>query len=325
MENLQERLSKTVELIEQEIVRSLPRGKVENLHDAIRYAMGSKGKRLRPFLCIETVRLLGADVKKALPFAASCEFMHNWLLVHDDVLDGDEVRRNQPTVWKKFGVACAINAGDLMAHETLELVLNSDLGQEKILKLVRLIVQTVTETIEGQTTQENFKKSDRFDEKEYDTVALKKTGYYLACPIIGAAIIAGATKETTGSLFEYSKNIGVAFQIVDDIIDLTAEKGRDIGSDIKGGEKTPMILHLLRICNAKEKEKVLKILKKSIDDTTKEDISFVSGLFEQYGSITYAKEKSQEFAKKAKEALSQEVPENVRDFLNEFADFVVKV
>lgn len=325
MENFQERFSKTTELIEQEIVRSLPKGKVENLYDAIRYSMESKGKRLRPFICVEVARLLGSDVTDVLPFAVSCEFMHNWLLMHDDILDGDEIRRNQPSVWKKFGVAPALNAGDLMAHETFGLVLDSDLEQDKVLKLVKLIVKTITETIEGQTIEANFRDSDRFDEKEYETVALKKTGYYLACPVVGAAIIAGSTKEITESLLEYGKNVGVAFQIIDDVIDLTTKKGREIGSDIKEGKKTPMVLHLLRNCSPQEKQQVLDILKKLGEETTRDDISFVAGLFEQYGSTEYAKKKSQEFAKRAKDALVAEVPENVRDFLNEFADFVVKV
>ena len=141
---------------------------------------------------------------------------------------------------------------------------------------------------------------------------------------MGAGIIAGAKKEVIDSIYDYGKNLGIAFQIIDDVIDLTTEKGRDIGSDIKEGKKTPMVLHLFRNCTPEEKQRVLDILKKPGDRTTKDDISFVIGLFERYGSITYAKKKSQEFVKKAKDALVAEVPKTLRDFLNEFADFITQ-
>lgn len=324
MENFQDRVKKTTALIEKEIGRLTPKGKVPNLYDAIRYAMASKGKRLRPFLCVEVSRLLGCDTKKSLPFAVSCEVMHNWLLVHDDIEDGDEIRRNKPTVWKKFGVAHAINAGDLMAHEVFEIILNAQLESDQKIRLMKLVVDTITETIEGQTIEVNFRDSKRFDEREYVQVAMKKTGYYLACPLVGAAIIVDAPKALYNSFFEYGKNIGIAFQIVDDIIDLTPKKGRDAGSDIKEGKKTLMMLHALRSSTPGEKKKLLQILRKPREKTSTQDILYAKNIFEKYGSVTYAEDKSVRFVEKAKVSLSKDVPEAVRDFLEEFADFVVQ-
>lgn len=318
----EERFLKTAPLIEQEIVRFMPKGSIANLYDGVEHAMTSKGKRLRPFLCVETARLLGSE--KAIPFAAACEVMHNWLLVHDDIQDGDEIRREKPTVWKKFGIAHAINVGDIMANEVFEIILRSDVEKQKVLELIELTIKTVRETVEGQSIELNATNSENFNEKEYITVAMKKTGYYLACPMIGAAIIAGAGKGITSSLLEYGKNAGTAFQIIDDIIDLTPEKGRDAGSDIKGGKKTLMVLHLLKNCSGKEEQRVLDILKKPREETTTDDISYIKELFEEYGSISYATEKSREFTQKAKESISKEVPDNLKSFLHEFADFIVQ-
>jgi len=321
MEKLEERLEKSKKLIEKEIARYTPKG---NLYDAVRYSLESGGKKLRPFLCIESGRLLNCDTKKALPFAIACEFMHNWLLVHDDIEDGDEIRRNKPTVWKKFGVAHAINAGDIMAHKVFEIILNSNLPKEKILKLIELVLKVATETYEGQTLEFNFKNNQEVSEENYIKIAMKKTGYYLACPMLGAAIIAGSNKKVLTSLLEYGENIGIVFQITDDIIDLTTGKGRlEIGCDIKEGKKTLMVLHALRNCNLKERQKILKILRKPREKTTLKDILYVKTIFKKYNSIEYGNSKAIEFAEKAKKS-TRNLPENLRDFLEEFVNYVVQ-
>lgn len=318
----EERFLKVAPIIEEEISNHIPKGNVANLYDGVAHAMASKGARLRPFICVEVARLLGSE--KAIHFAIASEFMHNWLLVHDDIIDKDEIRREQPTVWKKFGVEHAINAGDLIANEVFEIILKSDIEKEKIIELVALAVKTVRETLEGQSIQENFKESDSLNENDYITVAMKKTGYYLACPMIGGAIIAGANKEIINSLLEFGKNAGTAFQIMDDIIDLTPAKRREEGSDIRAGEKTLIVLHLLKIADKKEKKKVLDILKKPGDRTTKKDVVYIKELFKKYGSIEYAKERSEEYIEKAKLSIPKDAPEGLKDFLKEFANFIAK-
>lgn len=318
----EERFLKVSPIIEEEIPNYIPKGSVANLHDGVAHAMASKGKRLRPFLCVETASLLGS--KKAIPFAIASEFIHNWLLVHDDIMDGDEIRREQPTVWKKFGVDHAINVGDLMANEVFKIILKSDIDKEKIIELIELTVKTIRETLEGQSIEINFKESDSLNEDEYITVAMKKTGYYLACPMVGGAIIAGAKKEIVNSLLEYGKNAGTAFQIMDDIIDLTPAKRREEGSDIREGKKTLMILHVLKNGNDKEKNKVLGILEKPGEKTTEKDVLYIKELFEKYGSVEYAKERSREYIEKAKGSISKESPSNLKSFLREFADFITQ-
>ena len=239
-----------------------------------------------------------------------------------DIQDGDEIRRGKPTVWKKFGIAHAINVGDLMANEVFDIILHSDIEKEKIVELTQLTVKTIRETVEGQSIDLNFIAREDLSEQEYLILITKKTGYYFACPMVGAAIIAGADKSISNSLLEYGKNAGVAFQIIDDIIDLTSKKEREEGSDIREGKKTLMVLHVLRNCTPQEKQKILDILKKPRSKTTQGDVSYVKEMFERYGSVSYAKEKSREFVKNAKVSIAKEVPDNLRDFLQEFADFI---
>jgi len=324
MNNFEKKLEKSKKLIERQIYRYLPKTRIANLSDGIRYSMLSGGKRIRPFLCIETCRLLNSDQKKALPFAIACEFLHNWILIHDDIEDGDVKRRNKFTIWKKFGLPHAINIGDMMAHDVFEIILNSKLEEEKILKLIKLIVKVVKETCEGQTLEINLRKIRRIDENQYVKIAKKKTGYYFACPMIGGAIIAGASKDIQDSLLQYGKNIGVAFQIVDDIIDLTLGKGRgEIGCDIREGKKTLMVLHTLKKCSSLEKKKILTILEKPRDEKKVGDILAVKKLFEKYNSIEYAHKKSMEFARKAKKSLKG-LPINLGHFLEGFTDYIIQ-
>src|SRR3989338_3483368 len=120
-----ERLSKEkAHLIDREIDAVFD-GNLPNLHDAIRYHMGAGGKRLRPLLAILTYEALGRADNKILPFAAACEIFHNWCLVHDDIEDGDLVRRDQPALWVKYGLAHGVNVGDYMEHKVFELILRS--------------------------------------------------------------------------------------------------------------------------------------------------------------------------------------------------------
>lgn len=210
-----------------------------------------------------------------------------------------------------------------MAHEVFEIILDSDISREKILKLIALTLKAAIEAGEGQALEFNFKDSESIDEQEYVTIAMKKTSYIIACPLIGGSIIADGD-NIQDLLLEYSKNLGVAFQIADDIIDLTPGKGRgEIGCDIKEGKKTLMVLHALRQCTSGEKQKILKILKKARHETTSENILYVKKIFEKYDSINYAGKHSIVFIEKARNSI-KEVPQNLKKFLEECSDFVVQ-
>ncbi len=312
-------------LINKEIEKVIPRdNNLQNLNGAIWYQLDSGGKKIRPMLALYSCKLFGGDMKKTIPFSASCELLHNWLLVHDDIEDQDVVRRNLPCVWVKYGIAHGINVGDYMAQAVYKLILNSkDLDDNVKIKLVDKMIYTSSQTIIGQAKEIEFRRNNNPKEEEYFDVIKHKTAYYLTIPFIGGAIIANADKKVIDSLVKYGEHIGPAFQIVDDILDLREGKGRnEIGCDIKEGKRSILVIHCSKNCNLDEKTSLFSILNKERKSTTKEDIKYVLKLFDKYRSIDYALEVAQELISKAKEEISWLNKKQV-EFFSDVADFIV--
>jgi|SRR3989338_3059151 len=310
-------------LIDREI-EAVFAGNVPNLHDAVRYHMGTGGKRLRPLLAILTYESLGGKGDKILPFAAACEVLHNWFLVHDDIEDGDRVRRDKPAVWVKYGLAHGINVGDYMAQKVYELILNSGkygVDDEKIMELLDAMVRTSVKTSEGQAMDISMRDSMPA-EGDYMKMVIGKTAHYLTVPMAGAAILAGR-KELIPCLVEFGMQVGPAFQITDDVLDLTEGKGRgEVGRDIKEGKKSILVIHCLGKCSADEKNALLGVLGKPPEQTTDEDVLAVKRLFERYGSIDYAKEKAGALKRQAEETI-RKLPPELHGLLEFFADYLI--
>lgn len=315
-------------LIDREI-ESVFAGDVPNLHDAVLYHLGTGGKRLRALLAIATYEALSRDTQntsmRILPFAAACEIMHNWFLVHDDIEDGDQVRRDQPAVWVKYGLAHGVNVGDYMAQKVFELILRSKnygVDDATIFKLLEAMVTTAIKTSEGQAMDINM-RSYQPSEKDYMDMVMAKTGHYLTVTMVGAAILA-KREEIVPGLIEFGSFIGPAFQITDDILDLTEGKGRgEIGRDIKEGKKSILAIHCMGKCGVEERQKLLDILNKPPEETADSDIALAINLFKKYGSIDYAKSKTNGLKERAAESVNR-LPSELHEILNFFADYLVK-
>lgn len=326
LEDVERILKEKGSLIENEISRVIPKKRIKNLNDAVWYHFNTGGKRLRPVLAIMTCEVLDGDVQKVLPFAASCELMHNWLLVHDDIEDGDMIRRNMETVWKKYGMAHGVNIGDFMSEKVYELTLRSrDLGvdNQTILRLINCIVETGVRTAEGQTRDMNLRKNNNPSECEYMEMIEGKTAYYLMMPIIGGAIIAGRDDDFLDSIKDFGLKIGPAFQITDDLLDLTEGKGRrEIGCDIKEGKRTLMVVHCSSKCTPIERKRLFHILNKARGRTRPKDIQVVKELFMKYGSLEHARGKAESLVENAK-GLTRNMPESLGKIMKDFADYMV--
>ena len=298
-------------------------GNIPNLYDAIDYHLETGGKRIRPILALLTCEALGGNSKKALPFAVACEVLHNWLLVHDDIEDGDKVRRDKPTMWVKYGLAHSVNAGDLMTQKVYEAILSSDLDEKTIVKLMNAMVTTSVKTAEGQAMDINLRQNNEPTEDDYMKTVTGKTAYYLSVPMIGGAIVANA-ENSIKALEEFGRNAGPAFQMADDLLDLTEGKGRgEIGCDIKEGKRSILAVHCLSKCDIDEKARLLDILNKPPEETSSEEVLWVKELFEKHNSVAYAQKKSQELVEKAKDSI-KELPEELINLLNYFADYLVE-
>lgn len=315
-------------LVDEEIAKIVPKiGGIANLHDAAWFALSSGGKRLRPVMCLLVAEALGGDVRRALRFGVAVELLHNFLLVHDDIEDGDMVRRDLPAVWVKYGLAHGVNIGDFLLAKVYESVVSlRQLGvnDTKVVDLLDLVTRCLIETGEGQAREINARTRRDVSEDEYIEIVRKKTAVYLIIPMIGAGIIADAPKSVLSAIRRYGDFVGPAFQIRDDVIDLTEGKGRgEKGCDIKEGKPSFLVVYTAARCNAEEKAKMFEVLNMPRKTKTVSDISWVSRLFERYNAINAAQAKAIELIDQGKKEISS-LSIELKNILNGFADFVVE-
>lgn len=275
---------------------------VPNLHDGLLYALGldiadreAGGKRLRPVLCLMTADALGGDLGLAIDFACAIELMHNFALVHDDIEDGDMVRRNRPTVHVRYGLAHGVNIGDYLFCKVLDILARGDapLDDGTRLRLLRLMSETLDHTHVGQCLDINARSSRSFGVEDYFRLAQEKTGYYLAAPMLGGAIIAGAGEPALDALAAFGRAAGPLFQITDDTLDLTTGKGRGgvVGSDIREGKRSYLVAVAASRASDAESARLFDILDAPRDATGDDDVAWVVGLFERTGTLDDARER----------------------------------
>jgi geranylgeranyl pyrophosphate synthase len=283
----------------------VPRHEPPFLGEPAWYHLETGGKRLRSALCLLTAEALGGDSEKALHFAAAVELLHNMLLVHDDIEDGDTVRRNKPTVWKQFGVANAINLGDYLLARALRAVMRSPVPVEARARLTDLFLSTYERTIAGQALDVNSRCDPRFTVEDYLRMVTLKTGHYLVVGMVGGAMIAGAPEATLDCLRRLGESLGPAFQIRDDVLDLTVGKGRGgvTGSDIREGKASILYAHALAHSSRAERERLLAVMRKPREETTDADVSAVLDLYGRRGSVAFAQETADRLIQEAQRAL----------------------
>ena len=268
----------------------LPDSAAAHLGEPIWYHLRGGGKRIRPALCLMACEALGGDSERALHFAAAVELLHNTFLLHDDVMDGDEFRHDQPTVWKKYGVANAINVGDFMLGCALRAVARSPVEAGTRARLLDLFLTAFEHTVEGQALDINARADPEFGVRDYLRMAELKTGRYLVVGMAGGAVIAGAPEVAMQCLAKLGASMGPAFQIRDDLLDLTAGKGRGgvRGSDIRESKASILYAHALAHAGEAERTRLLEIMRKSRVETTDADVDWVWTLYERCGSLEFA-------------------------------------
>lgn len=284
---------------------------IANLDDGLLYVLGldegapGQGKRLRPLLCLLVSDSLCGRHTEALPFAAAIELMHNFCLVHDDIEDGDEYRRGRPSAWKHFGLPHAVNIGDYLFTKIFAALL-SGLGAmtpEKMVRFFALMGATLDHTHRGQALDMNA-RTERISIEHYMRIVTKKTGYYLAAPLVAGAIAANAAQGVEEALNSYGMFIGPMFQIRDDLIDLTHGKGREaIGSDVREGKRSFLAAYVFERAAAAEGDRLLEILDKPRAETTPEDVREALEIFERTGAMADARRVCTELTDNALKAL----------------------
>lgn len=239
--------------------------KPAELYDPINYIISHGGKRLRPIMVLMANDLFGGDIQKAIKPALAIEFFHNFTLIHDDIMDEAPLRRNKPTIHTLHGINVGILSGDALMIKAYQFF--EDLEPELFKKCLQIFSQTGAILCEGQQQDVNFETMESVSYDEYIEMITSKTGVLSAASFKIGALIAGASEKDAESLYNFGKHIGIAFQIMDDYLDVFGNQeqfGKKHAGDIFENKKT--ILYLLALEHANEEE--LKELKYWYSKTT---------------------------------------------------------
>jgi geranylgeranyl diphosphate synthase, type II len=248
-------------LIEQEIQSLQFDGQPRELYDPIAYMLSLGGKRLRPVLVLMSNDLFGGNQTHAMKAALAVEVFHNFTLVHDDIMDKADIRRGKPTVHIKWDETVGILSGDLMMIKATQLLCESDTSSLK--KLLEVFNQTAVEVCEGQQIDMNFEARTDVSAAEYIDMITLKTAVLLGCSLKLGAIIAGAPAVDAQHLYDFGKNIGIAFQIQDDVLDSFGEGakvGKKIGGDIAANKKTLLLIKALELAQGETKTQLQALI-----------------------------------------------------------------
>jgi len=296
----------------------LPVAPPEELYKASRYLVDAGGKRLRPAVLILAAEAVGSDLKSVLPAAVAVELVHNFTLIHDDIMDRDDIRRGRPAVHKIWGEAGAILAGDTLYSKAFEILSKVENEPVRILKCMDILSKTCTEICEGQWLDMDFERREKVSKAEYIEMVEKKTSVLYAAAAKIGALLGGASDEVAEALSEYGRLIGIGFQMYDDVLDMVSPEevlGKVRGSDLMEGK------HTLIVIDAFEKGVKLDIFGKG--EATQEETDEAVSILTECGSIDYVKNLAISYINEGKAKLDalQDCPE--KDLLLQIADYMI--
>ncbi|MDA3780581.1 MAG: polyprenyl synthetase family protein [Bacteroidales bacterium] len=289
------------------------------LYQPITYTIGTGGKRIRPALVLLACNVFSDNIEPAIKPAIGLEIFHNFTLLHDDVMDNADVRRNKSTVHKKWDNNVAILSGDAMFIKAYEYFLNNDYDNFK--EVLRVFNSTAIEVCEGQQYDMDFEKRIDVTEKEYLEMIRLKTSVLIAASLKIGALIGGADTKNANFLYEFGINIGLGFQLQDDMLDTFGDEkvfGKKIGGDIIANKKTYLLIKSLEIAD-KDTTKELKSLLEYHSDNEKK-IAAIKFIFEKLDIQKITQDKIKDFYTKATNALSEaDISINAKNELIQFA------
>ena len=253
----------------------------ELLYTPIIYSMSGGGKRLRPVLLLITAEAFGGSIDEAMPAALAVEIFHNFTLLHDDIMDNADVRRGKPSVYAKWGGNVALLSGDAMLITAYKML--AKLSSERLSKVLNIFSDMALEVCEGQQYDMDFETIERVSVEEYMQMIERKTSALLSGSAMIGATMAGASEDDIKKIYRFATELGLAFQLQDDVLDSFGDTalGKKIGGDILEGKKTFLMVQALNRAS-EEESKVLCTthLRKDISDDQK--IAIVKDLYNKF-------------------------------------------
>ena len=262
---------------------SLHNDEPKEMYEPMAYIIGLGGKRVRPLLTLVGCDLFDVDPEVAIPSAMAVELFHNFSLIHDDILDNAPLRRGNTTVHEKWNHNIGLLSGDGMMVKGFQVLAKSK--SEHIRDLLNLYSKTGIEVCEGQQYDMNFETQTKVSVHEYIDMITYKTAVLLGCSLQMGAICANASITNQHHLYEFGKHVGIAFQILDDVLDVYADDekfGKQVGGDIISNKKTFMLLNAFELSNSKQTEELTYLLS-SKEITNEEKVKQVTAIYNALG------------------------------------------
>jgi len=323
--DIKEELTKRADFFNGQLEKFLKNGSPEKLYDAARHLPFAGGKRLRPCMAMLSCEAVEGDIINVIPLSISIELIHNFTLVHDDIMDKSTLRRGKDTVHIKYSEPTAIIAGDLLFTKAFESMHKIQANLEVFKNVEYGLIDCIREICEGQQMDMGFEKRNNVTEEQYKEMIRKKTAVLFQYSSEAGAILGEATKEQENALNQYGLSLGLGFQIWDDYLDISSKKeilGKDIGNDIRNGKKTLIAVHSINSSEGKEKKQLEQIFGNR--NATEEEIKNVYRILEKTGSIEYAKKTALKYIDEAKESIQILPDSDAKLILMNLADYAIK-
>jgi len=307
-----------LELVDREFGRQVE-SQVELIPTIGRYIQSSGGKRVRPAVLLMASRLGGYTGDRAVVFAAAIEFIHTATLVHDDIIDESELRRGRLAVHARWGNDVTVLLGDYLYIKSMALALTHD-----TLDIVRVLCDVTLKMIEGEIFQLTKNGDAAITEDEHFDIIRRKTAFLFGGSAQIGGMLGRVNKEQEQALQQYGFSLGIAFQVVDDLLDFTGDLtalGKPVGADLLEGKMTLPLIHLLQQPVHRGGEIVRDIIEKRA--ATNEQWDEILALLHEHRSIDYASRRAVEFAERAKKQLAIFPPSSERDALMALPDYVL--
>lgn len=298
----------------------------KDLQEASIYLTKAGGKMLRPCLTLISAEAVGGKKEDAYYASAAIELIHTFSLIHDDIMDDDDMRRGMPSVHKVWDENLAILSGDTLFSKAFEFICNGEnVSPLQVTQTIAAVSDACIKICEGQALDISFEGRYDVSEEEYLDMIFKKTGALICAATKSGAIMGDASKDIIDVMYDYGRLIGLAFQIQDDYLDLVSDEeslGKPIGSDIVKGKMTLIVVNALENANDEDGETLLKILKDP--NSSSDDVDIAIEIFNKYGAIEYAKNIAQNNVDEAKQLLEILPDSESKTALELIADFVLE-
>jgi geranylgeranyl diphosphate synthase type II len=267
------------------------------LYDPAEYFLWLGGKRIRPVMCLMGNELFDEINPDAYPLAVAIELFHNFTLIHDDIMDKAPLRRGKPTVHARFGEPTALLGGDVMLVLAYDYL--NQIDGRYLKKIIHLFNQTAREVCEGQQLDMDFEKKEHVGMDEYIHMITLKTSVLLAASLRLGAILGGAGQGNQSHLYEFGKNLGIAFQIQDDYLDAFGDPvvfGKQVGGDIMANKKTFLMIQALQTASASQRSELVRLA--GSDESAK--VEKVLHLYRECGVDGWARDLKQKYVYEAR-------------------------